>query len=425
MLLTNRNGDIYKTVDGGEIWSRMHNGALPLYAIEFYNSNIGWATGFGGTVLTTVDGGDEWHPQIRPGTFDFSDIHFTSHAEGWMTTSSLSDSIWHSTDGGISWSRVGLPILSHWHGVSFKDRDTGWVIGGTDGNGVIYRTNDRGQSWFLDHTSPDPFLGIYSIPNSETVWAVGFGGNIMKYSSCGAPPMIADLRGNLEPCVGDTINFIVEFDDVDIFEWTFPHDWLVVGNTNTASIHFIAGTNTGRVTVQGMDACGDTTALLFADASPVVIPNVVLNEDNGYLTTNISSGFFQWYLNGVLIPDANDAIYKPQVNGTYQVFYTTFTSGCEAFSNTFHYTLIPPVVIADDKIIAHPNPSDDFIFIHPLDGGFIPIGSKIVLTNIDGREMLTSRFEGNQIDIHHLPPGFYSLSVLTEKEIWVTKIIKD
>ena len=423
ILLTNRNGDIYKTVDGGEIWSRMHNGALPLYAIEFYNSNLGWATGFGGTVLTTVDGGDEWHPQIRPGTFDFSDIHFTSTSEGWMTTSSLSDSIWHSTDGGISWRRVGLPIRSFWQGVTFKNRDTGWVIGGSDGNGVIYRTNDRGQSWFLDHTSPDPFMGIYSIANSETVWAVGFGGNIMKYSSCASPPMIVDLRGNLEPCIGDTINYSVEFDDVDVFAWTFPADWLVIGNTNTASIHFIAGASPGLVTVMGRDACGDTTDQLSAMVVPVTIPEINITENNGMLETNVNQGIFQWFLNGVPIPGANDPVFSPRINGTYHVHYTTFTSGCEAFSNTFKFGLIRPISVDIDNLGVYPNPAQDYIYIHSFDGEPIPRDSKVILTNLDGREVMTRRLGGNRIDIHDVPPGFYSLSIQTDKAILVTKII--
>jgi hypothetical protein len=41
----------------------------------------------------------------------------------------------------------------------------------------------------MTHQSPDALTGIYAIPGQETVWAVGFGGNIVKYASCTSIPV--------------------------------------------------------------------------------------------------------------------------------------------------------------------------------------------------------------------------------------------
>ncbi|MEO5907406.1 MAG: YCF48-related protein [Saprospiraceae bacterium] len=423
MLLTNEDGDIYKTINGGSSWNKMYDGVLMLNALEFSDETNGWAAGIYGRILLTTNGGDSWTVQYNDGESTFSDIHFTSSTEGWVTSSMFGDSIWHTTDGGLNWSKNGLPIRTFWNAVSFMDQDTGWVVGGSVDNGVIYRTNNRGLSWFLDHTSPDPFMGIYSIPNSETAWAVGFGGNIMKYSSCASPPLLTELRGNLEPCAGDTLNYVVEFDDVDVFTWTFPSDWIVLGNTNTASIHFIAGSEIGQVTVQGSDACGDTTIQLFADVFPVTPPEVLIAEENGVLVYTGPIGVFQWLFNGEEIPGANESSYMPTISGSYQLHFTTFTSGCETTSNILEFTITAIDDISQDKLKVYPNPVDDFMIIRYSDGKLIPDGSKILMTNMEGRLVLNINYEGNPINLSDMPSGMYTIQVRTGTETLIRKMI--
>ena len=255
-LVVTELGDIFKTTTGGANWNLVHNGTVSINSIYFYNDNFGWTSGELGRIMISKDGGDTWTQEYSEFDVEFSDVFFSTNTDGWVVSSSFTDSIWHSTDGGFNWEKIGLPLRTFWHGVSFMNRDTGWIVGGSVDHGVIYRTNDGGLTWNLDHTSSDPFRGIYSIPNSETAWAVGIGGNIMKYSSCDSPPRLVDIRGNLEPCAGDTINYVVGFDDVDVFEWTYPSDWAVLGNSNAASIMFVAGSTPGLVTVMGSDACG-------------------------------------------------------------------------------------------------------------------------------------------------------------------------
>lgn len=422
-LVTNEIGEIYKTVDTGNNWERVYDGPQSLNSITFYDAAFGWAVGTGGMILVTKDGGDSWEIQFNDFDLDFSDVYFPNNLEGWVTSRKLSDSIWHTTNGGQEWSAVGLPISTFWHAVSFSTPLRGWIVGGSTDNGVIYRTDDGGQTWILDHTSPDPLLGIYSIQNSETAWAVGFGGNIVKYSSCGTPPLLHELRGTHEPCVGDTINFTISFDDVDIFDWTFPSDWIVIGTSNSSNIQFIAGSSPGQVSVQGSDACGDTTAIVASDVTPVIIPDLQISEDFGILISNVDIGNFQWLFEGAIIPGATGATYKPLVNGTYQLHYTTLTSGCETFSNTFKYVLISTPRYDIDKLLAYPNPAGDYIILRYHDGKPIPTGSQISLTTMDGRVAFQTIANGNQVSLRDVPPGIYSLHVQTKQEILLRKIL--
>lgn len=423
IIVTNEEGDIYKTTNGGADWVKTFDGALVLYAVTFLNAQLGWATGISGKVLMTDDGGTTWSLQWSEGMTEFSDIHFTSATEGWITSSEFIDSIWHTEDGGISWQTIALPMRSYWYGVSFMDRDTGWVVGGSNGEGLILRTEDQGVTWTLDHTSPDAFRGIYVIPNSQTAWAVGFGGNIMKFSSCTQLPSLIELKGDLDPCEGDTVNFVLDFEEVDVFTWGFPPTWSVIGNTNTASIYFIAGGTPGEVTVQGSNACGDTTNLIAAQVIPTPTPVVIIQEENGMLISNQTEGSFQWYMDGFIIPGATNPSFQPAEDGYYYLEYATPETECEGTSNILLFTITSTQDEHNDKLMVYPNPIDRFIVVRYQNGILLPADSKIVLMNMDGKHIFSTVATGEQINIPDLMPGIYSLQVRTDREIMTKKIV--
>lgn len=423
LILANELGEIYRSEDAGHNWELVHDIPQSINSIRFYDAAFGWAVGDGGYILLTKDGGDTWETQFTNFDLEFSDVYFVNNVEGWVTSKNFTDKIWHTTNGGGDWETVTLPISSYWEGVAFSDTDLGWIVGGTVDNGVIYRTDDGGDTWVLDHTSPDPFRGIYAIPNGETAWAVGFGGNIMKYSECTSPPLLTELRGNLEPCFGDTIQYVTEFDDVDLFHWTFPDDWYILGNSNSNIVQFIAGSSIGEVTVRGTDVCGDSTDILIAHVVPVTPPDVVISEESGVLSSNVTSGVFQWLLNGTPINGANSPTYIPLVNGTYQLHFTTFTSGCETYSNTVTFNIISTTWVDDDKLHIHPNPAGDFIIIGLEDGSHIPAGAEFTLTTLDGREVMRTALNNRQINIQDVSPGIYAVRVRTENEILMRKIV--
>jgi photosystem II stability/assembly factor-like uncharacterized protein len=424
IVVTNDLGRIYKTTDGGLKWNIVHESLLvPLYGLDFYNQELGWASGISGKIYVTQNGGDSWMLQYNDNRTLFSDIHFTTPTDGWASSSALTDTVWQTTDGGTSWKKLVLPYLFYWESIAFMDRDTGWIVGGDEEMGIILRTNDNGENWQLDHVSPDAFLGIYAIPNSQTAWAVGYGGNIMKFSSCLSLPRITLLRGNLEPCEGDTIEFVVEFENVDIFDWTYPADWHVIGNTNTATIHFIAGLLPGIVSVQGSDACGDSTSILFEEVFPVPLPVVTLMLNDGILSSDAGFGIYQWLVDGVPIPGATEATYEPTENGTYQLMFTTFTSACEVYSDTLNFMITSVTSAENDPLLIYPNPVSQVLQIRYVDGKSLPAESKIMITNMDGRVILLDHSGKENIRIPDIPSGIYVLHIRSGNEVWRKKIM--
>ncbi len=425
IIITSKPGKIYKTTDGGGQWSKVYNNPNDtLFALDFLDNQHGWAAGWNGKIAMTTDGGDTWNQIYDEGRNHFSDIHFTTETEGWVVSSSNTDTIWHTTDGGLSWLKSPLPVKTNWRAISFKDATTGWIDGGSDGYGVVLRTDNGGDGWYITHESPDALLGIYAVPGQETVWATGFGGNIVKYDNCTLSPRVTEIRGNLEPCANDTVNFVVDFSGVDIFDWSFPADWFVEGNSNTSSVHFVVGDSTGVVSVRGRDACGDSTELISVNVIPVIPPEVTLTLDNGNLVSNITSGIFEWLLNGVPVPGAENFIFHPLVNGTYQLHLTTFTAGCEAYSNpiTVFVTGIKPYV-GNDFFEVYPNPAKDFVYVKFKDGNSPPADTKITLINVDGKSIQTHTAGRDQISLEGIPPGIYIIQVQSGGQLFLKKIM--
>ena len=424
VVMTNDVGKIYKTENAGLQWDEVYTEPTDnLTGLDFVNPQQGWACGSNGRILHTDNGGNTWMSQHYDGRSALSDIHFTSENEGWVVSSSFTDTIWHTSNGGADWMTMVLPVRSYWRAVSFTNPDTGWVAGGGTGSGIIFRTNDHGQTWFHDHQSPEALTGIYAIPQKETVWGSGFGGNIVKYSPCTFSPALLDISGETSPCQRDTITYVVEASDVDLFEWSFPADWLVFGNTNTSSIQVIAGAMPGAVTVKGKDACGSITEQLTLNTSPLPVPEAVITESNGVLTCNLGSGTYQWLLDGSPIAGGTGQDFSPVVSGTYEVVVISLESGCISRSNAILIIINSTVMMQKELLHLYPNPVADILHISPYGDEPTPISAMASIINSEGKIVSRNRMQENTLDVSGLPVGLYLLSVQTDHKIIQQKFL--
>lgn len=423
-VLTNESGSIYKTENGGAQWDKVYEEPADiLMGLDFVNAQKGWACGWYGQILYTENGGNTWVSQHYDGRSQLSDIHFTTENEGWAVSSSFTDTIWHTSNGGADWLTMVLPFRTFWRAVSFTNPDTGWVAGGGAGSGIILRTNDGGQTWIPDHQSPEALLGIYAIPQKETVWSTGFGGNIVKYSPCSFSPTLYDISGETSPCQRDTITYSVASSDVDLFDWSFPADWLIYGNSNTSSIRVIAGAIPGEVTVTGQDACGKTTETLTLNTSPYQVPEAVIVENNGVLTCETGSGSYQWLLHGIPVEGATGQSFSPVTSGTYEVVVTSLASGCESRSNAIIVIINATGKMQNETINLFPNPVTDMLYISHFgdEATLVPVNTSIF--NSEGNIVFRNRLFGNKLDVSALPVGLYTLILQGEHRIYHQKFL--
>jgi photosystem II stability/assembly factor-like uncharacterized protein len=125
-----------------------------LRGISAVNARVAWASGSGGTVLRTTNGGDTWDVRYVPGAepLDFRDIDAFSDDTAYVLSIGNGEQsrIYKTTDGGKHWTlqlankdpNVFLDAMAFWdedHGIAFSDS--------FEGKFAIFATSNGGKDW--------------------------------------------------------------------------------------------------------------------------------------------------------------------------------------------------------------------------------------------------------------------------------------
>ena len=125
-----------------------------LRGVSAVTERVAWASGSGGTVLRTSDGGTTWNKLTIPGAekLDFRDVDAVSADVAFVLSigSGESSRIFKTSDAGRTWTlqftntdpKAFFDAMAFWdpnRGIAFSDS--------VDGQLVILRTIDGGKSW--------------------------------------------------------------------------------------------------------------------------------------------------------------------------------------------------------------------------------------------------------------------------------------
>jgi len=135
-----------------------------LRGLHVFSPNDIWASGSGGTIINSSDGGKTWRVRIVPGAeeLDFRDIHAIDDQTVVAITSGTPARIYRTHDGGSNWrlcfenkdEQVFLDALSFW------DDKNGIVMGDPiDGSLFLLKTSDGGKTWNNLDRAPASLLG--------------------------------------------------------------------------------------------------------------------------------------------------------------------------------------------------------------------------------------------------------------------------
>ncbi|MEX0690440.1 MAG: hypothetical protein WD934_08935 [Gemmatimonadales bacterium] len=136
-------------------WQVQHAEPGALYiGLHAVDSSIVWASGTGGRVARTTNGGQTWVVTMVPGadSLQFRDLHAFSAAEAFVLSigNGTDSRIYHTTDGGATWrlSFQNEDPNAFYDCFSFWDRQRGFAFSDShDGAFTLIRTDDGGATW--------------------------------------------------------------------------------------------------------------------------------------------------------------------------------------------------------------------------------------------------------------------------------------
>lgn len=136
-------------------WTPQSSGTTAsLRGIHAVSARVAWASGSGGTVLRTTDGGATWRADTIPGAgaLDFRDIHAFDADTAWVMSAGdgAASTIWKTTDGGRRWRRTWANPGpgGFFDAIAFWDARHGIAVGDpVGGRFQVILTDDGGESW--------------------------------------------------------------------------------------------------------------------------------------------------------------------------------------------------------------------------------------------------------------------------------------
>jgi photosystem II stability/assembly factor-like uncharacterized protein len=145
-----------------------------LRGVSAVNDRVVWASGSGGTYLTTTDGGVTWRAAIVPGaeTLDFRGVHALDARTAYLLASGPGEKsrIYKTGDSGAHWTLqfTNPDPQGFFDAIAFGDVRHGIVLGDpVDGEFVIFTTSDGGAHWLRQQTPPAlPSEGAFAASNT-------------------------------------------------------------------------------------------------------------------------------------------------------------------------------------------------------------------------------------------------------------------
>lgn len=187
-----KNGQIFKTDNGGLNWSNINSGVSDfLMSINFPSKSIGYIATFGGSgLLKTENGGDNWN-NISIGKNSTTGVYFTSVDTGYVCAGG--GDIYKTENGGENWQSLVSGVTNSLWKIKFIDSKIGFCVGE---GGRILKTTNSGNTWSILNSGVSYRLQSVFFINNDIGFVVGDNGTILKTENGGATWLKQNYGGN-------------------------------------------------------------------------------------------------------------------------------------------------------------------------------------------------------------------------------------
>ncbi len=298
---------IQKTTNGGNNWFLQSSPGRYLFSVNFFDVNSGYAVGNDGTILRTINAGDNWNLLNTNLTEWLFGVYSVNPSVTYLV--GQNGTIEMTSDGGISWISQFYGSVYTLNSICFPSINTGYSIGGGEGNygRALIKTTNGGLNWlYKDLPGNDIWQKVYFV-NIETGFVIGGNGKIFKTTNEGVDWFDYSIN------IGDLldINFIDPNFGFGIGSKTFKttnggNNWIILSDTGGFSIKFL-NTETGYVissnsidnyTIKKTTNGGFNWITQYSNSNNNLVSMFFLNENTGFACSNFPNSFILKTSNG-------------------------------------------------------------------------------------------------------------------------------
>ncbi|MEO1261760.1 MAG: T9SS type A sorting domain-containing protein [Bacteroidota bacterium] len=273
----------------------------------------------------------------------------------------------------------------------------------------------------------DIFHPIFSIQSTDTVYVY----------EVPEPPLITP-SGLLEICEGDTLMLTADY--TENLQWYKDSSAILDAVEPNLTI---SSNGTYWVEYTTLEGCSSVSEPVTLSNLPLPV-SPAFSEEGNWLEVNDTSLLpleysLQWYVNGDLIPDANETTWCNTIPGVslYSLVVTDEQTGCTseyslgiAYDENADCTVPTKEILAiENSLRLYPNPTSGLLNITFKNEKYQQFEMSIV--DVIGRTVYTQGVPSTSvhfyeiIDLGNLDAGVYFLKIQTEEGQVVRKLVKD
>lgn len=375
VFVVGNNGTILKTIDGGDNWVQKTSGtSQALLKVQFANANIGCSITASGTLLKTINEGENWNSIANSVLSNVTDISFVNENIFYCISNSL---LAKTTDGGSSFQIINNQQTLN--KIQFINENIGFAISAN----TFLKTINGGVSWsiVLDN---HPFISFFSI--NENVSLVYVQDEGVYKTIDGGLTFLNIVMDPFNNVVAHSKNENVIWElNIQIPLCACPYPFCAVKSDLT--------TNTE---IQNDKYCG------FGDGSNPISLNFI--SLNSIYFANDTTGYIVGFLNttGPFPPNPRGVIYKNSTG-------TNLVTKKNELKNTMRI---------------YPNPASEYININFNEKPTEPF--TIEITDFFGKKVYTQSYNAISnvsIDVKSISSGIYLVTTKSQNKRETQKII--
>jgi photosystem II stability/assembly factor-like uncharacterized protein len=316
-------GTIIKTINGGEDWtiSTVTTNNI-LLKISSFNGNIVIAGGYDGLVFRSSDGGENF-AQVASGLGSGQDLwglQMINDTLSWAC--GMNNSLIKTTNAGLNWQIVSTGLNTNYWWLDFLNTQVGFIA--CDG-GKVLKTTNGGISW--QQYQAGNTWSLYTIDAIDSLHIVAAGANGKNvYSDDGGINWVENYR-----LIFDEVN-CVDFIDKDT-GYAIGVDWGIRKTTDRGQTWFASNINVGEWHLQLLEdypvayCVGNSLKLNKANGTYDNWHKLVLNDDfNNIFFVNEEEGWV-----------TGNGLYKTTNGGLDWVFQENFPYGLSKYIDELYF----------------------------------------------------------------------------------------